>query len=343
MKMLNSHQSAPKRKGRRAAMRLLVRILIFLSPFWAIMVLYLIDDPFMALHRYQTYDAPTRLNENIVEWGIYQNARDAHRPFNSFILGNSCTMAFRCADWEHYLPKGSRAVRLFGNAESLAAIDAKLKALNKDKANIGNVLIILDVTAMDKDQLKSGFEYILPAEVSGRSQLLTQFDLLRAFFRPDFLYAYLRYKVSGKIDENSKFMNPYGRVRDSRNNDCLNPRERMIAKEGERYWEDIKQKAALRKTSVAPPYIYAPQAEVLRSIASQLKRHQTSYRFIISPDFNEVKLNPKDKLALEAIFGKQNVFDFSGKNAYSIDYHNFYESSHYRPCLGRQLLKVIYR
>lgn len=343
MNTLNSSSVKKRITGRRAALRLLIRIFLFLSPFWAIMALYLIDDPFMSLHRYQVYDAPIRLNENIVEWGIYKNAIDARRPFNSFILGNSCTMAFRCGDWERYLHKGSRAMRLFGNSETLAAVNAKLQALERDRTDIDNALIVLDISALGKDQLKSGFEYILPAEVSGRSRLLMQFDLMRAFFRPDFLFAYLRYKVTGTIDENSKCMNPYGRVRDSRNNDCLNPREKMIAKDGEKYWQDIRQNAAQRKKTVAPPCIYEPQAEVLRSIAMLLKRHHTSYRFVISPDFDEVKLNPKDLQSLKAIFGQQNVFDFSGKNAYSTDYHNFYESAHYRPCLGRQLLKEMYR
>ena len=56
---------------------------------------------------------------------MYLNNRDTI-PIDSYIMGNSCTMAYQCHEWEKYL-HGGRAVRLFGNAESLAAVCLKLK------------------------------------------------------------------------------------------------------------------------------------------------------------------------------------------------------------------------
>lgn len=123
--MENNRQSAatPLADSRRAALRLLIKAFVFLLPFWAAVVLYLHDDPYMSLHRYRVYDSPVVLNENFVGWGIYCNHRHGPHAFNSFIMGNSCTMAYRCAEWERYLPHGAHAMRLFGNAESLAGLD----------------------------------------------------------------------------------------------------------------------------------------------------------------------------------------------------------------------------
>ena len=42
-------------------------------------------------------------------------------------------------------------------------------------------------------------------------------------------------------------------------------------------------------------------------------------------------------------FGKENVYDFSGINEFTEDYHNYYEAGHYRPLLGNKLLERIYK
>ena len=41
--------------------------------------------------------------------------------------------------------------------------------------------------------------------------------------------------------------------------------------------------------------------------------------------------------------GKQNVFDFSGINFITNDYHNYYENSHYRPHVADYIMKEIYK
>ena len=75
------------------------------------------------------YDqTPVVLNE-ARGWQMYLNNRDTI-PIDSYIMGNSCTMLINAMNGKKYL-HGGRAVRLFGNAESLAAVCLKLKALDK--------------------------------------------------------------------------------------------------------------------------------------------------------------------------------------------------------------------
>jgi hypothetical protein len=62
----------------------------------------------------------------------------------------------------------------------------------------------------------------------------------------------------------------------------------------------------------------------------------------VSPLYDQLKLNPQDKEKLDSIFGKHNVFDFSGINEFTKDSLNYYEASHYRPHVAKRLLEIIY-
>ena len=124
-----------KNSERNAAIRFMKKLFILFIPFIALLAVYFLDDPFMVLKNYERYDqTPVVLNEGHVGWQMYLNNRDTI-PIDSYIMGNSCTMAYQCHEWEKYL-HGGRAVRLFGNAESLAAVCLKLKALDKAGATI---------------------------------------------------------------------------------------------------------------------------------------------------------------------------------------------------------------
>ena len=127
-----------KNSERNAAIRFMKSSLSF-YPFYSPTGSLFPDDPFMVLKNYERYDqTPVVLNEGHVGWQMYLNNRDTI-PIDSYIMGNSCTMAYQCHEWEKYL-HGGRAVRLFGNAESLAAVCLKLKALDKAGATIKNLL-----------------------------------------------------------------------------------------------------------------------------------------------------------------------------------------------------------
>ncbi|MEG2479981.1 MAG: hypothetical protein RSA50_06885, partial [Mucinivorans sp.] len=54
------------------------------------------------------------------------------------------------------------------------------------------------------------------------------------------------------------------------------------------------------------------------------------------------KLSLADKQIIDYIFGQNNVFDFSGINSFTKDYHNYYEDSHYRPHVAKAIIDTIY-
>lgn len=333
-----------KYNSRNSFFKLLRNLVLFSLPFMACAAVYVHDDPFRVLRHYDNYDTVTRVNENYVGWQIYKSHVDSLH-YNSYILGNSCTMAFRCRDWESHLDKGDQAIRLYANAESLKAIDLKLHALDKAGAKIKNVLLVLDDNSLGKTQLDEGYTHALPPEISGGSNCDFQLRFVQAFFRPDFIFKYLWGKVTGHYSPKWKDFNTYGHTIDPLNNDLYNPREKMIASEGVRYWtihvKDFPSRKATAGTTRAR-VIWGEQKKLLLDIARVLAQHHARVQVLLSPEYDQSRLNPQDVSTLRRIFGTSNVHDFTGVNVYSTDLHNFYEKAHYRPVLGRKLLDAVY-
>lgn len=336
-----------KNSERNAAIRFMKKLFILFIPFIALLAVYFLDDPFMVLKNYERYDqTPVVLNEGHVGWQMYLNNRDTI-PIDSYIMGNSCTMAYQCHEWEKYL-HGGRAVRLFGNAESLAAVCLKLKALDKAGATIKNLLLIIDKESLHNDRCLTGHSNILPPAISGISSFKFQKEFCQAFFYPNFLFPYLDYKLFHTYRPYMKgVINPYGSTRNPVTNDVLNPREKMIKEEGDKYWENRKGEFTKEKMKnyrdgkyrEAPQVLREKQINLLQEIKWICRKHDTDVKIIISPDYLQVNINPADVKTLKRFFGKRNVFDFTGINEYTEDIHNYYEPGHYRPALGKRLME----
>ena len=90
------------------------------------------------------------------------------------------------------------------------------------------------------------------------------------------------------------------------------------------------------------PVIGVKQLEMLQEMARIFKKHNTDYRVIISPLFDKLPLNKQDVKTLRTVFGEQLVYNYSGSNKFTESYQNYYELSHYRPHVARQIMKEIY-
>ena len=102
------------------------------------------------------------------------------------------------------------------------------------------------------------------------------------------------------------------------------------------YYRDSIQK-------YSPKVIGESQYRMLKEISEIFKKHKTKYKIIISPLYDQLKFNKSDVRILQMLFGDENVFDFSGINFITNDYHNYYENSHYRPHVADYIMKVIYK
>ena len=84
------------------------------------------------------------------------------------------------------------------------------------------------------------------------------------------------------------------------------------------------------------------QKEIFYDIHEILLKHHTNFEIIINPLYDQLKINQKDFIYLVSLYGEKNVHDFSGINAITIDYKNYYENAHYRPHVAREIMNLIY-
>lgn len=299
----------------------------------------------MVLKKYTNYDKDGFvLNEHMVGWNTYMNNRDQIH-YNSFILGNSCTMAFRCNEWEKYLDEGDKAIRLFGNAECLTAVLYKLEALEKTNSEIKNVLLVVDYPLFSNVDIAHNVVHILPQEISGMSNFEYQTCFVQTFLTPKFFMSYLDYKLfntyrgymRGKI-------NQYTQIRDTINCDFFNPLEKDIEREKEQFW--VNRKSIFERLpcygTQTPKATNKNVVSVLNDINTICKRNNTRIKVLVSPNYNYEMLNKEDIEILRSIFGEENVFDANSDERYTKMTY-YYDRSHYRPILGEILLKEAYR
>ncbi len=341
--MNNDLSDGPKKAS---VVKLYGKLFLLALPFLPLIAFYFICDPDMILKKYRRFDqSEVYLGEGHVGWQNYLNNRDSI-PFNSFIMGNSCTMAFRTDEWEKYLPDGSKAVRFFENAEGIAGVCQKLKALEEVDAQIDYLLIVFDVESLKVTVPSHNTNKIFSCEAAGISQLQYILRNLQTFLMPDKCIPIIEYRITGKYSPRMKSqIREGGPVREPYTNNCLNPREKEIEMNGEDYW--ISHQSEFHRKERCPgqidePAIFKPQNRILKEMEAICRKHSTQLVLVIGPDFYQKKIHPSDLKTLQDIFGKESVFDFTGVNPYTADYHHYYEPGHYRPCLGAQLLDRIY-
>jgi hypothetical protein len=253
---------------------LILKGLLLLLPFCIAIIIYIYNDPFKELRLYDNYDYSIIFqNEGAASWHKYKLYCNKEH-YDSFILGNSCTMAYRGEEWKKYI-NGS-PFRLFGNDESIVDVYYKLKALDKQKGQkINNVLLVIDKSIFKYGTLRNSFMHILPPEVSGLSELRYQVSFIQGFFMPKFIIPYIDYLEFHHYRNNTMkgVINPVAYAHYGTMNNALNPKERRIILEKEKYWQTPEWKHLLsdgRSFKYSPRCIYSLQRGLFAENKSDL-------------------------------------------------------------------------
>jgi hypothetical protein len=315
--------------------------------------LYLYFDPFKVLYDYNSFyetNAVTLDRDYVSTETFIKNNKKIN--YNSFIFGNSRSIFYQVSDWKRYLNNNAICFHFDASGESLWALGKKAEYIDKIGNNIDNVLLILDYATLNQDKPKSGHLGIIsPALVENSNIIEFHKTFFSAFLAPNFLYAFLDYKISGKIKSYMK----KGFLLDDRplDYDLITNEERFdyfenLIKENENTYYTQQRLSVFYPRNTAsqqfsPKCIYDSQKNILENIASIIKKHNTNLKVIISPVYDQLKLDNSDLEYLKNTFGKENVFDFSGINKFTNDYRNYYEPNHYRPHVAREILNIIYR
>ena len=328
------------------------KTILFFLPFAFLAVLYFILDPFKVLYKYDSYfnysvNGVVFLNTNYVSTTNFDNYYEKYH-YNSFIFGNSRGWFFEISDWKKHI--GSEpAYHFTTGGESLYAIHKKVLYLDKKGVDLKNALLVLDHEILAQDGPKNGHLGVMAPQLED-NQNWFQFHLasLKGFFNISFMYAYIDFIVSGRVktymDRNKLLDNRPFRYNYKTNQISFAHYERLI--NNNNYYNEERMKVFYErenKTSYSPVSIAENQKIMLFEIREILKKHETNYKIILSPIYSQELLAEEDLAYLKLLFGDKNVFNFSGKNTFTEDYQNYYESDHYRPHVAKEILEIIYR
>ena len=323
------------------------KTLLFTIPFIGFVFLYIYLDPFLVIGHYNNYYEARKghlsLNHGLVGTRNLDNHYDQYR-WNSFLFGNSRARYWRIEDWEKALGPGNIGYHYDAHSETLFGITKKIQYLDTKGVDIKNALLVIDKSVLRETKSSDVHVFIVPPELVNNSNLLKfHYVNFSAFADYNFLKTY--WEKEDSISTEQLVTGEYFDYDYSKNEITQNRIESLI-EQGEYYTQDLYQRIFEGKQYPNYPsrvYIESKQLELLNEISRIFKKHNTQCKIVISPLYEQSKINAQDIETLKSIFGEGNVFDYSGANDYTNDYHNYYEGSHYRPLITKQLIKEIYQ
>ncbi|MBM6992357.1 MAG: hypothetical protein I3J02_03705 [Prevotella sp.] len=322
--------------------RFLLKTLLLSLPFLLLLGYYVVRDPFMVLRSYPDYDhSAVCQNEGFVSWQKYKLQR-TRGHYDAFLMGNSCTMAFACGEWNRHIH--AHPFRLFCNNLGLADLCQTLEALDRQPHQpVRHLLVVADRDFFSRDHISTGAMHIMPPEVSHRSWTKVQTDFLQAFFDTKVLLPYLSYAITGRAGRRSQgVINTICPVRTTMTNDAILAQEDSIARRGEAYWEGRQwDHARLARPTVGARVIFRPQQRLLEEIRAFCQSHHTDLRLVIGPNTDRIAMHPQDIARLKSTLAPGQVYDYSSRQDLC-DRHNFYDGCHYRRNIGTHILQDIY-
>jgi hypothetical protein len=332
---------------------LLKKIIYFLIPFIFLLLLYVILDPFKVIRKYDSYYKSgeaqvVTLNRDYVSTATFDHYYPLYQ-YNSFILGNSRSIFYEITDWKNHIKSNSNCFHFDASGESLYGIYKKVKYLDNKNADINNVLLIIDYETLNQITPRYDYITVISPQLENDTNIRSfHWAFIKAFLTPKFMIAYLDYKISGKIKPYMKreyLLDDRPANYELKTNELSFPYFEQLIEKGD-YYTPERMKVFYERETVqiySPKIIFDEQKQMLQEINDVLRKHKTGFKIVVNPLYNQIKLNESDLTYLYSLFGKENVFDFSGINEITNNFLNYYEASHYRPHVARQIMDSIYQ
>jgi len=313
----------------------IIKLLCFLGiPLILLVGIYIISDPFKTIKSFDLREFST-VNRDYLSTEIYLK-NEQKQKYNSFIFGSSRGCGINTYKWKSYLPEGSNQFLFQAWSETITGIYQKIYYLDNNKVSIKNAIILLDIpSSFSKIQEPKTALGLKHYKLSGKSKLNFQSILFYSFLKPSEIY------------ESTKeiFIKPNYDIRfDTISNDWN--------KSNKKSWECkpiqdstlSKERFAKRpEVEVMSQKLISPELEsLIKKIEFILDKQKSNYKIIITPAYDQLRINKQDLYILQMIFGKQNVYDYSGKNPLTEDKFNFMDINHFDAIVGWQILEDIY-
>jgi len=332
-----------RRPPARGVRKLLLKAFLLTLPFSVVVGSYLVLDPFQVLYHYDAFTTQVIPNRDYVSTQLFVNNYPRQR-YQSFILGSSRALAFRVSDWVRYT-HDPLSFHYDALAESLFGVWKKLQFLENQGVKLRHVLIICDQQLLAQTQDVDSHLFRKDPRLTGELPLRFQLSFFRAYLAKFFFFHFWKLKATGKVPPGMELLfNTRGGALASVSNDMLLPEvEQQIATDSLGFYAHNPGLPSRPAQPPASPAVIGPSAkQQLLAIRTILTRHHVDYQFVISPLYDQAALNPVDLAYLVHTFGQAHIHDFSGVNELTKYPGHYYESSHYRPLVGRKIMRLIY-
>ena len=328
--------------------RFIKHIIYIVLPFIIIAIIVQFFDFFKVYKSYNNYFKDNRIsiNRTVAATKTFLKYKDSI-SYNTFVFGNSRAQAFKDYALIKHFGESTKPFHFDSNNESLYGIYKKLEFLSLQKANLKNIIIVLDASLLEVAKARNTFNYINPPVFNDVSKLKYYSEFIKTSCQPKFIAAVADFSIfktkRGYIKKyilTDKHIDTYKPI----SLDCSYGNEIELKKDSVLYYKKviskIKNRASYRKEIPNPTRTHL---DILHKIKRILKKHNSNYTIIISPLYDQAELNNNWKKELNLIFTTKHVFNFSGKNKYTEPINNYYEWSHYKSFVAEKLLDSIHK
>jgi len=322
--------------------------LFILVPFVVLVATYLITDPYRTLRPFSLeYFDDT--NRDYLSSELFLMNYPSHH-YDSYIFGSSRGCGINTYHWLKYLPKGSKQFLFQGWGETLTGIEQKITYIDKIGGKLNNVIILLDNPGSFGDiQTPKEALSIKHPTFSGQSVLLYQSILFYDFLQKPSQWLRAVQKFVNNRNPHVEFdtvSNDWNA--ENKEVDLSIPPQKDSLKNCSEISREVFMKGIDGKTEsdvqVSSPLINKRFERQLRHIKVFFDRQGTDYRIVVTPGYcyNSLVLNRDDKRILEEIFGKDNVYDYTGYNCLNSDYNNYSDPGHFGLYVGWYIIEDMY-
>lgn len=328
---------------------LILKLFLAAVPVWLLIIYYVIEDPFKVLYEhneyYTTESRELFINRDHVSTSLYLKNYPKYN-YDSFIFGSSRSFAFSVKEWQKYI--SSPAFHFDAYNESLFGLYTKVKYLSENNRPLKNCLIIIDPRLLYLDINQGETHLIKDPVISGESSIIYQYKFLSTFLTGGFFVSYLNWRAGSLLQflDFSLIIRKWYYTEDYNTNDMFYTEHELAIKENkEKFFNELSDsyydKDSLNN-QYYPHFIEKEQFGMLKEIKKNLSESGTNYKIVLYPEPNEKAFDKEDVNILNDIFGKENIYNYSGSNEITKNKENYIDNIHVRHIIGDRIMKEIY-
>ncbi|GGD50078.1 hypothetical protein GCM10011514_12850 [Emticicia aquatilis] len=322
-----------------------IKLCLFLSPFFVLIIGYLITDPFKIIRKYEAYpdNFAKSLNRDRISTQIFLHNHQ-HFNYKSFIFGSSRSSVFYAREWGKHI-NDKTPYHFDASCETISGVATKLKFIEAKGNKIDNVLFVFDRSLFNYEQDTLGSVFIQDYRVSGLQWWKYHTVFINTYFSKGFFVAFYDNLLTGSFRNYMRQFLEFRKINYTPivNDFIFTSYIEQIKKDSVAYYNqpNFFYKRSKEK-NIQPAAIKAYQLKYLAMIQESLKKNNTKYKIILGPTYDQAYFNQQDLATLIKYFGKENVYDFSGINEYTENIANYYEIYHYKPSVANDIMNKIY-